>query len=447
MANEGEYRAGRAPVPVTPDRDYSGRSFMRQYADDEGLERSLFNGVNITDCAFHGISLQNCEFTEALIQQSRFSDCDISGSDFVLAKIEDTAFVRCKFESGEWRDSRFVNCEFIECDFDHATTTLCYFDGCRFDGTTAASLDHRAVYHNVYSLCSFGGIAMTKVVSSKNFGLPAANEDLRDLVKAGSGLSLDGLCLLNNLGRYRNIFLADVAASLALSEPRVHQIRAGTITFVARIVRALAREGRISTTSLIFVEAQLAAIANAVNDPTLFIAVMSAVIEVRTAILSLANEAVSIASDEGDVQNLTIRFEGNFGDQHATALREALEQGAGISGGLSITEIRRGSTTIEMVAVATLGLSTVMTSVNYVLRQAAVTIERVAAIKRAVRKLNPPPRARASKARHLVPIKAASVLDVALMPSEVAQLKEVVRRHGRLLVEMDEAASIRILVQ
>lgn len=447
MADEQEYQAGRSPVQIRPDRDYSGKQFDRQYANGQGLERSLFNGANITDCAFRGVALQNCEFTEALILNSSFQDCDISGSDFVMSKIEDTVFERCRFEAGEWRDSNFSGCSFVDCDFDHGTTTLCYFDECSFDAATTASLDHRAVYHNVYSRCDFAGVETTKVVSAKNFGLPAITEDLRELVQAGAGLSLDGLCLLNNLGRYRNVFLADVTASLAVAEANGNKVRAGTITFIARIVRALAREGRISTTSLLFVEAQLSALANAMRDPILFVAVMSAVIEVRTAILGSVNEAAALTLEDGRVETLAIRLEGKFSEEHAAALCDTLEQGMGQPGALSITQVRHGSTIIEMIAVTAVGLGTVITSVNYVLRQTAVTIERVAAIKRAIRKLNPPPRTRKTPSRNLVPMRAASVLDVALLPPEVSKLREAVRRHGRLIVEMDEAAAIRISVQ
>lgn len=447
MADGTAYRTGRTPVQPRPDRDYSGATFEREYADGEGLERSLFNGANILGCEFHRIDLQHCEFTEALIQESTFADCDISGSDFVLSKVENTTFLRCRFESGEWRDSQFVNCSFVCCDFSHGTTTLCYFDGCDFDAPTAASLDHRAVYHNVYTHCGFADVAMTEAVSARNFGFPPTGGDMRALVDVGGELSLEAFCLLSNHGHYRAVFLADVALALAMPRPRHQQVRAGTITFVSRIVRALAREGRVSATTLIFVELQLTSIANSVSDPILFVAVMSAVIEVRTAILDLANEALSADIGEDEVQTLVIRFDGTLDDRHAGALRETLEEAMGGGNRLRITDVRQGSTIIEMIAVAALGLGTVMTSANYVLRQAAVTIERIAAIKRAIRKLNPPPRPRTSKSRQIVPVKAASVLDVALMPSEVTLLREAVRRHGRLIVEMDEAASIRVSVQ
>src|ERR1700730_1480483 len=303
-------KAGRSAFEVRlADRDYSGLSISNRYLTDIDIERSFFNGVNLVNCAFQNVKMNNTEFSEAKIEKCVFSRADLSGSDFVDSLLEDTCFLHCNFEKGEWRDTTFRRCKFVECNFDHTTVTLCVFVGCEFDVQTIHTAEHRAVYFNVLSRCHFGRPTSEAHFASRNFGIPAI-ADQGTIVPAGSQTSIEQLCLLNNIGRLRAIDVAGVAESICSSlSDGVHR-RVSTLIFFSKIVRVLTEERRISPTSLIYLEQTITAFAGRVADQDLFTAAMTAVIEIRSAMFSVATEPISQtwANSGEPATHITIRF-------------------------------------------------------------------------------------------------------------------------------------------
>ena len=101
-----------------------------------------------------------------------------------------------------------------------------------------------------------------------------------------------------------------------------------------------------------------------------------------------------------------------------------------------------------MISVAAVSVSTILTSLNFVLRQATVTVQRVAEMKRALGKLSKPKR-RISAGKALAPRapEVQSLMRAGAVSPELAPVRAAVRRHGRILIEMDDQAAVTLLAQ
>lgn len=445
-----DLRLGRIPFEVRPgDRDYSGLSLEDRYLVKVDIERSFFNGVNLVNCAFDGVKMNNTEFSESKIQRSAFSASDLSGSDFVDSLLEDSSFVECNFEKGEWRDTTFRHCKFIDCNFDHTTVMLCRFIECKFDVATIDTTEHRAIYFNVFSHCTFGREISDSHFASRNFGVPTSGSQSA-LVPAGAQITIEQICLLNNIGRLRAIDVASVAESICASLATRVQRRTSTLIFFSKIIRVLTDERRISPTSLIYLEQIIVQFAGKVDDQDLFASAMSAIVEIRSALFSVATETREQPRDntEGVARTITIRFDETYARHQAEALRDTLSNVASNSSNILVIEsVRNGSTIIEMVSNNIISIGALFLALNFVLRQARVTVELVASIGRKLRKTRKSkkvgspgggPRRR--------PNKVPAVMKTGPVLPELAPVREAIRRHGRALVEMDERADVKIVV-
>jgi hypothetical protein len=440
-------RPGRTPFePRGTDHEYSGLSISDRYLTNADLRKSFFNGTNLTNCAFGAVQLNNSEFSEASVGRCHFEATDLSGCDFVDCLIENTTFINSVFEDGEWRDTTFVNCLFVLCTFAHTTIALCRFVECEFDADSLKSAEHRAIYFNVFTSCRFARLVADPVFASRNFGIPAISTG-KELVTTGRAVSIEQICLLNNLGRLRVAMLADVAEVICSSLGGKTHRRNSTLTFFSNIVRILTDERRISATSLIYLEELITRFATTVDDQDLFMAAMSSVIEIRSALFSVTAESAARPDAGNNVRGVTIVFSPAYVRRQVEAFRDALAEAAGISGGeLEIKKIEPGSTFIELASAAILSTGALLSGLNFVLRQATVTIERLAQLQRSVRQFNvptvqPKPKRPAKKK----PAKATAIMRTGTVAPELAPVRTAVRRNGRVLVEMDEPARVNIL--
>jgi uncharacterized protein YjbI with pentapeptide repeats len=444
-------KSGRSEFEIRPaDRDYSGLSIANRFLADSNIERSFFNGVNLTNCAFDSVKMNNTEFSEARVQKSNFLSTDLSGSDFVDSLFECTDFLNCNFEKGEWRDTTFRRCKFVGCNFDHTTVTLCVFVGCDFDAETFSTAEHRAFYFNTLSRCKFGRLADDSHFASRNFGIPAIGNQ-GTIVPTDSQISIEQLCLLNNVGRSRVIDVAGVAESICASLADGVQRRFSTLIFFSKIVRVLTDERRISPTSLIYLEQTIAKFAGSVDDQDLFTAAMTAVIEIRSALYSVATEAQNQAWENSSepTRNITIRFAETYVRNQVEVLRQTLATVAGVNAdGLGIESIRNGSTIIEFVSANVIAIGALLVAINFVLRQATITVKEVTSLSHFISKARKTgkPNTKLSRSTRRVRNKVPAVLQTGPVLPELAPVRAAVHRYGRVLVEMDEKAHITIVV-
>jgi uncharacterized protein YjbI with pentapeptide repeats len=430
------------------DRDYSGLTIVNRYLENANIERSFFNGANLTNCFFAAVKMNNTEFSEAKIQKSEFSKADFSGSDFVDTLFENTSFVDCSFEKGEWRDATFRQCKFVGCNFDHTTVAVCTFLGCNFDAETLTTMEHRALYYNVFSRCKFGRPTSNSHFSSRNFGIPAAGGQ-GTMVPADSETTIEQMCLLNNAGHLRAIDVAGVAEAICRSLAGGAHRRTSALIFFSKVVRVLTDERRISPTSLIYLEQIVTHFAGGVDDQDLFTAAMTTVVEIRSALFSVATER----SDEDDstdiARHITISFSETYTERQAEILRETLANVAAASPDSLVTEsVRSGSTIIEIISANLISVGALLVAFNFVLRQAKVTIERLGDIKRIANKLRKPKKSAAKQTKRSgrPPSKVPAIMKTGAVLPELISIRAAVSRHGRLLVEMDEKADVQIAV-
>jgi uncharacterized protein YjbI with pentapeptide repeats len=440
-------KSGRTEFDVKPeDRDYSGLSISNRFLIDQDIERSFFNGVNLADCVFSAVKMNNTEFSEAKVQKSNFSATDLSGSDFVDSLFEDTHFSSCNFAKGEWRDTTFRRCTFLACNFDHTTVTLCTFVGCNLDAQTLDTAEHRAIYFNAASHCKFGRAINDSHFASRNFGFPAKS-DQRAIVHSSSQISIEQLCLLNNIGRLHAIDVADVAESICASLADGVQRRTSTLVFYAKVVRILTGERRISPTTLIYLEQTISRFAGSVDDQDLFTAAMTAVIEIRSALFSVATEAGSQTYERSSApaRHITVRFAETYTTNQVEVLRDTLATVAGADSDKFTTErIRNGSTIVDFLSTGVVALGAFLVAVNFVLRQAKITVKEWTDLKRAFNS------ARDTKQTAIKPKrvrkKVPAVLKTGPVLPELAPVRSAVTRYGRLLVELDEKADVTIVI-
>lgn len=438
------FRTGRAPFDLRgDDRDYSGTAISDRYLAGSDASRSFFNGVNLTNCVFHEVRLDHSEFAEARAEHCEFRGCDLSGSDLVDSLFSDVLFVACRFETAEWRDATFQHCRFIDCNFSHATIALCAFTRCSFDAASMRQLEHRAVSFNVFSECDFPGQTHDRLVASRNFGIPAAAE-VSELVSKETSITIEHICLMNNRGHLRVAAVADAAEALCTALSSGRQRRNSTLMFLAKIVRVLTQERRISATSLIYLEEVISHFASLVDDQDTFISAMAAVIEIRTALFSISTEAVR-TGDATTFRSVRLRFSRTYARDQAEALRDAIAEAAGVpSAELEIETFRQGSTFIELIATAGVSASAFLLSLNLILRQATVTVERLNELRGAIKTLRRGTTSRrsskASAGRKLT--KVQSIIATPAVAAILIPVRNAVRRSGRTLVELDEPATV-----
>ena len=444
--------SGRSEFEIrTVDRDYSGLSLANRFLADANLERSFFNGVNLTNCVFDDVRMNNTEFSEAKVQKGNFSKTDLSGADFVDALFENTDFLSCNFEKGEWRDTTFRQCKFVRCNFDHTTVTLCVFVGCEFDAETLTTAEHRAFYFNALSRCKFGSLVYDSHFASRNFGIPALGNQ-GTIVPNGSQISIEQLCLLNNIGRSRVIDVAGVAESVCASLADGIHRRFSTLIFFSKIVRVLTDERRISPTSLIYLEQTIARFAGTLDDQDLFTAAMTAVIEIRSALFSVATEAQNHAwaNSSEPVRHITIRFGETYVRNQVEILRETLVTVAGgTADELTIESIRNGSTVIELLSGNVIAIGALLVAINFVLRQAKITVKELTSLGHFISRTRKTkkPISKPSRSARRVRSKVPAVLQTGPVLPELAPVRAAVNRYGRVLVEMDERAHVTIVVR
>jgi hypothetical protein len=83
---------------------------------------------------------------------------------------------------------------------------------------------------------------------------------------------------------------------------------------------------------------------------------------------------------------------------------------------------------------------------NFVLRQATVTVQLVGSLKRKLG-LTRRPRRKSKMLAPNVPAKARAILKANAVAPELMPVRAIVRRTGRILVQMDERATVTVLTK
>jgi uncharacterized protein YjbI with pentapeptide repeats len=450
MGAEDTIRTGRSPFEIREtDKEYSGLTIADRYLENMDLERSFFNGVVLKNCWFESVALNDTELSEAKFERCRFENTNLGGCDFVDSTFEDTIFVNCSFLKGEWRDASFRHCQFIECSFIYTTVTLCTFRACTFDVKSLQSAEHRGVYFNIFSRCQLAVAVSDAVFASRNFGTPAEGLD-GQLVPSESGTSIEQMCLLNNAGRFRVVSLVDVATSICTSLARKGYRRSSALTFFSKILRTLTDERRISATSLMYLEEVITGFGAMIDEQDLLMAAMSAVVEIHSALLAIASENPIAGEERPDtpVRKIKIRFSESYQRRQVEALRDALAAAADVHpDALNIDDVRPGSTIIDISTVVA-SVGGILVAVNFVLRQATVTVQHATNIKREFyefQALAPPKKS----SKRAVAIPSRTKIQATFQPDSavpaLGRLRKEVQRNGRDLIELDEPADVKML--
>lgn len=451
--NKDDPTGSREPFKVRQDdRDYSGLNIQGQELSEEDCSRSFFNGTDLIDCTFRNVSFANCEFAEAQIVRCRFDNCNFIGADLVSALVDNTEFASCNFASGEWREARLENAEFSQCSFEHTTIALCMFNETWFDKSTVLSLQHRAVAFNVFSRCKFDQDFNDAVLTARNFGTPAA-KSVTDVVDNDANMTMDDLCVLNNSGQYRANLLVKATESVCSSIASGKSKRASSLLFLSKIIRVVALERRVSATTLVYLEGLITSSATNVSEQELFVIAMHTVVEIRTALFAISTELDGV-SDDFPVDKIIIYFSRTYIRRQAEILKNLLGSCASVSeDSMRIEKFETGSTLIEIVTTASVTTSAVLVSLNFALRQAKITLDRLDDIKKSFGKLTGTtkiPQSRKAiqqKKRQNTILRPAGVIGNPEVADQLAPVREAIIKNGRELVELDEPVTVRILVK
>jgi hypothetical protein len=452
MAENTSGTLGRLPFEVREsDRDYSALIISDRFLAKSDIEKSFFHGSVLENCDFEQVKLNNTEFSETTAKSCHFDVVDLSGSDFIDCRFEETVFSECDFEKGEWRESTFVNCKFLNCNFTHTTTTLCKFVACDFDNETISRIENRSIYFNIFQRSVFSKGLTDQVFFSRNFGVLAI-ELPESIISKDICISIEQICLLNNLGILRSIDIIDATEAICDSLSKKGPKRNSTLKFLGNIFRTLTEERRISATSLMCLEAIVIGLANTTEDQDLFKVVMDTIVEIRNALVLVANEIQDFDPQQWEGQALSaisIFFPETYSKNQVQLLRDALAETAGTKpDNLAIEGIRHGSTYIELATSGAVSIAGLLTAFNFILRQAEITVTRIKKLQKAIR--SPSKITRLSKvSKDLVNVsaRAPAILKAGAVSPVLAPLQKTVRRSGNALAQMDEKAKITILVE
>ncbi len=116
-----------------------------------------------------------------------------------------------------------------------------------------------------------------------------------------------------------------------------------------------------------------------------------------------------------------------------------------------IVRFTNGSTLIEIATTGIMSLGPLLVGVNFVLRQATVTVQRYGKLKRVVHAARSNSGREVAKPRRSVGMLAKTKVRAVVMDSdqlpELEATRTVVRQSGRKLVELDTKADVNVVTQ
>lgn len=443
MQNEGS-RPGQVHFSPEPGKvDFSGSDFSNMYfGPPNSLDHTYLNGVVAINCTFDTLSIAQVELAESEIIHCDFSSVDMSGTDLVGTSARDSVFRRCSFVEGEWRQSHFHNCSFYECDFDNTTINLCIFESCSFDKDSIASFNQMGKSYNTFFGCDVPPYIENGVVLSRNFALPGRPG--RSVLVKSDDEGLEAVCFDSSFGRIdiEKVIIGIERELIEFNHGRLRRLR---IEFIGNIIAQLARTRKISPASILYITDLFSHFARrAASDSDLRIA-MSAALGLRTAVYdastSVDNDHTSI---DGSRCRLMIAYDETLEEVDAITLAGLLTAVAPKGVSFSVFSIVYGSTTIEIAIYGVLTLGALLKALNFVLRQATVTVRTATELKWAAKELLSPiqpiqhkgPRALSSQANA---IERNDGLRDDQIPGRAA-----VRSAGRRVGRLDKRARVSI---
>lgn len=432
--------------------DYSGMSFRDVSIRNQQRENSFFNGVDLIDSEIIGSDLSHCELSETLLRGCAIHSSNFSSSDFIGSIFENCEFVGCDFRTGEWRNARFQSCSFVGCDFDRTTIAVTCFYECSFDDRSMRSMIHRAVALNVFSNCVLPWLVDDEVFASRNFGVPCVSIQHTQMIQS-TGAGLEQLCLLRNLGRMEVIDLLDAVQGAFQTLATNGRCRTSTFEFMTLIVRAVATERKISPTSLILMEELITRFSSGIEDAGMFNIAMALVIEIRSILFDICASEGTMEHDAAEdvVDRLQLKFAETFDlDAMEFLVESILTIGYFPPGAIRIEKLEHGSTYVDTVTIAVVSLGPLLMALNFALRQATITVERVGKLKGAVKKVMAEPRStrtRKDQSKTQLAKRTHAVADGKMDYQELAATRKVVRHGGIRLAKLDIEASVHVVTK
>ncbi len=447
------WEQGRHAFPLLAEGppDYAGQDFNGVYlANSDALSHAFLNGVSVDGCAFANVRLDYCELAESTFGDTKFVNVNLSASDFVRSTIANSTFEGCNFSNGEWRQSKFDNVNFVGCDFTHTTINLSSFQNCRFSNELSGSLDRRSVSYNTFSACSFEKLISDHLVLSRNFGLPS-HHGISPLAPSHPGMTLEELCVQSGTGLVTARNLIDALHDEgAKPQGRLKKLR---LEFISNIIGQLARDGRLSASSLTYTEAILVEFAKRATNEIDFMAVMTAVVNVRNSLYDVATRAANAASLQDETcAGIIFRFKAQFSHDEAQTFVSALSEVIfGKSDDVEIVSVRAGSTWIECVFPFFVSATSVVGAINLLLSQSNTTIDKATklsdkimrALQRKRKVASPRPKKRRKPKQ---PSRIPAILNPTIAIPELTTIRIAMQKSGEILVRFDDRVEIQLII-
>ena len=444
-----DIKAGRTPFnPPSGKIDFSGEDFAKIYfGAHSSLDHAYLNGVEVLDCGFHELNMVQVELAQSNVSSSQFISVDMTGTDLVETTFTGVYFTQCQFTEGEWRESSFVDCHFVECDFDHTTINLCTFRGCSFDEMSLHPFSQMGKNYNTFVGCDFASGINNEVVLSRNFSIPSTGTG-RSLALYGDEASIESICLASSSGIFQLYQIVLAIEKELFSTTKLKSMR---IRFVSNIIDQLSVMRMISPSTLLYIVDMFYKFAKSTLSDSDLKTAMAATIKLRSAIYNASHiENIISAEDNCGCSHLQIRYKDDLQTDDALILVDLLNSASTSDEHRFIAEnIRKGSLIIDLAVDGGACLTTVLTAINLILRQATITVRHATSLKEALHNFREPirndlpvTRTYANHARDgkkLSAIERNSGLEDSMMPVHAA-----VRKAGRRVAYLDRPAEVTI---
>jgi uncharacterized protein YjbI with pentapeptide repeats len=423
--------------------DLSGKDFENVFLDStQTLSHSFLNGTSFKTSTFLGAPLDQTELAEAEIQGCYFEKTEFVGSSFIGASVEDTIFRNCNFTDGEWRQSHFINVNFIVCHFNYTTVNLCTFDNCQFTGEDCKGLDNRSVNYNVFTQVVFDFLVEDDVVLASNFGLPSQGTK-RSIANYGAGITLEEVCLKSSSGTIVVSEFVDAIETEFFRE-KSSRLKALRLEFISNIIRALAKHSKISATSLMYLENCFLTLAKSSSRESDALAAMSILLNIRSLLVNVfEHEGTESEYTECSCAAIEIQYKRTYDRSDAIELAEILgELSNNDPATFTVSKFTTGSTFIDLVPTQIVNVGATLLAINFVLKQANITLVQVRAIGKNLTNLLKPVFKKAKKPKRKHVSRVPALQRSGGSAKVVVSLRHTVTTHGYRVVMLDDTANV-----
>lgn len=213
------------------DMDFTGANLARSSLCTI-VERSNFEGADLSGSNFTGASLEGCKFSGCKMEESAFIkttmvDCDFTGSKLWGAMLHFTTAKECKFIKADFEQCELVKCNFDECDMDNVSMVSCDIRSVTFESSSTLCGSNFSMAR--FDTCRLKGVVMTGTTMRNAIAehVSLADADLSGSTLTGTKFIASSFCstklifceLIDVTYTYCNLDLVDISgARLSLTD-------------------------------------------------------------------------------------------------------------------------------------------------------------------------------------------------------------------------------------